>query len=175
MDSHDPSDLGQPEPARDAQPHIEAPSVSRLPLVAMGALVVLAIFIAIALGVRGPTEFAEGTPEAAVQDYLQAVLDGDHDAVVAVIAAEHRADCRAELGRSGIYGVDGVGFELDEIEVAADTARAEITQRSTNGGDPFGGTQRYRDSYVELRLENDEWKVDGASWPWSMQNCLGTR
>ena len=174
MDPHDPADLGQPEPERTNDSEIAAPSVSRLPLVAMGAVVVLAIFVAIALGLRGPTEFPEGTPEAAVQDYLQGVLDGDDEAVLATLAADRVEECRDELAQYGTYGIDGIGFELDEIDVTGDTARAELTQRSTSSGDPFGGTQRYGDRYVELRRENGEWKVDGASWPWRLESCLRT-
>lgn len=171
MDPHDPADLGQPD---QSEPHIAAPSVSRLPLVAMGALVVLAIFAAIALGLRGPTEFPDGTPEAAVQDYLQGVLDGDDDAVLAVLAADRVGPCRDDLAEYGTYGVEGIGFELDEIQVTGDRARAELTQRSTSSGDPFGGTQRFGERYVDLRRENGEWKVDGASWPWRLENCLRT-
>lgn len=174
MDPHDPANLGQPEPARATDPEIAAPSVSRLPLVAMGAVVVLAVFVAIALGLRGPTEFPDGTPEAAVQDYLQGVLDGDDDAVLATLTADRADACSDELAQYRSYGMNGVGFELDEIDITGDTARAELTQRSTSSGDPFGGTQRSGDRYVELRRENGEWKVDGASWPWRLENCLRT-
>ena len=152
-----------------------APPVSRLPLLAMGALVVLAVIVAIALGLRGPEDLPDGTPEAAVQDYLQAVLDGDDDAIRALLATDKLAECDEAFFEYSSYGIDGVGFELDDIEVTGDTARAELTQRSSSTGDPFEGSRRYGQEIVELRREGGEWKIDGASWPWRFENCLRAR
>lgn len=156
------------------QPGIDVPSVSRLPLVAMGALVVFAVLLAIALGLRGPKELPAGTPEAAAQDYLEAVLEGEDDALLDLLAANRVPACRNEFGRTGGYTMSGVGFELDNVEITGDTARVELTQRSSSSGDPFEGSRRSGEQFVELIRENGEWKVDGASWPWRLQNCLGT-
>jgi hypothetical protein len=155
-------------------PDIDVPSVSRLPLVAMGALVVFAALLAIALGLRGPKELPAGTPEAAAQDYLEAVIEGEDEAVLDLLAANRVPACRNELGRTGNYGMSGVGFELDNVEITGDTARVELTQRSSSSGDPFEGTRRFGEQYVELIRENGEWKVDGASWPWRLESCLRT-
>lgn len=156
------------------QPDIDVPSVSRLPLVAMGALVVFAAMLAVALGLRGPKELPPGTPEAAAQDYLEAVLDGEDEALLDLLAAKRVPACRLEFGRSGSYGISGVGFELDNVETTGDTARVELTQRSSSGGDPFEGTRRFGEQFVDLIRENGEWKVDDASWPWRLQDCLRT-
>ncbi len=165
MDSHD-------QAGGDADRlQIAPPAVSRLPLVAMGALVALAILVAIALGLRGPAEFDPGTPEATVQSYLQAVLDGDEEAVLALVVSDQVPECRREFERYGSYPMDGVGFELESMIVTGDTARAELVQRSTSGG-PFDGTRRYGDNFVELRKEAGEWRVATASWPWRFDTCL---
>ena len=147
-------------------------SVSRLPLVLMGAVAALAVLLVVAFGLRGPDTFEPGTPEAAVQDFLQAALDGDADAVVASLtpAAAQRCD---DLRSDEFWRGSDTGFELDALSVSGDTARAEVTQRTSSRDDPFRGTWRNGGHVIELRRVDGEWKVERASWPWPVRNCGG--
>ena len=52
-------------------------SPTRVLAVVVGALVVLAAAAAVLSSTRGTTHYAAGSPEATVQAYLTAVLDGD--------------------------------------------------------------------------------------------------
>lgn len=173
MESDDQAEAHVPREPAVVVPAV--PAVSRLPLLAMGALVVFAVLLALALGLRGTTEFADGSPEAAVQAYLEAALDGDDEAVLALLTADQVDRCRNELtryGRSSGYEIDGVGFALDSMTVTGDAARASLTQRTTGSGDPFAGTRRNSNQFVELRRENGEWRIEGTSWPWRIVDCL---
>ena len=106
----EPNETDESAPAEAAAP---AP-VSRLPLVAMGALVVLAILVAIGLGLRGNRSFPAGSPEDALQQFLEAGLDGDEDATVALMVPEARDDCTDRLEpQYGPRSTRGLGFELD--------------------------------------------------------------
>jgi len=146
-------------------------STSRLPLIAIGALIVLAVVIGIAYGLSGPKDFADGTPEAALQDYLDAAIEGDAEAVLALLGAEQQQRCAEDL-KDRLWVRDGVGFALDEVQVVGDTASATVNERYSSG-DPFGGTSRGGTQDFELRLEAaGDWRITDASWPYSLRDCL---
>lgn len=158
----------------DAAAAAVPPPVSKLPLYAMGALVVLVLLSALVLGLRGPKTFPAGSPEAAVQDYLDAALDADHDAMVATLVADRRAACADKLDdRSSGYGFSGTGFELDDMRISGSSARAELTQRRDSSGDPFDSSRNTSDLVIELEQADDgQWYVSDTPWPWWLGNCL---
>ena len=66
-------------------------AVSKPPLI-VGAVVGLAVLVTVALIATSGTETSElGTPEAALQDFLQAGFDGDSDAMFGLLTAESQA------------------------------------------------------------------------------------
>ena len=153
-------------------PPVEPALVSRLPLIAMGAIVVLAILVALGIGLRGVEDYPEGSPEAALQAFLQAALDGDDDETIAALVPEAREQCRREIRLDGgAWSSPGTGFELDELAVDGETATGEVTMRSDDG-DPFGGSSRRGTFRFELHDVDDEWLIAEADWPWWIERCL---
>lgn len=149
----------------------EPPTASRLPLVAMGALVLVAVIAGIALAIGGPATYDAGTPEAALQDYLQASLDGDADAIADSLGPIGAELCRDELDRLSSRS-SGLRFGLDDMRVDGDRARATVSQRYGSGGDPFDGPSRANDQTFELQRSDGTWYVVVASWPWDIDRCL---
>ena len=168
----EPNETDASAPAEAAAP---AP-VSRLPLVAMGALVALAILVAIGLGLRGNRSFPAGSPEDALQQFLEAGLDGDEDATVALMVPEARDDCTDRLEpQYGPRSTRGLGFELDDVDVDGPVANISVTMRYSDNGDPFDGSSRGGTYRFELHQQGDEWFVADADWPWWIQRCLPVR
>ena len=147
--------------------------VSRLPLMAMGAVVVLAILMAIAIGLRSAPDYPPDSPEAALQAFLQAGLDGDEDQAIAVLVDDARDRCDREIRLNHCDRTSsGTGFELDRITIDGAAATAEVTLRQSNTSDPFEGTSRRLDLRFELVEVDGEWLVSEADWPWWIQACL---
>jgi|GEM_PF-3489127 len=157
-------------PAGDGVGHA---AVSKLPLYAMGALVVLVILAALAIGLRGNKEFAAGTPEAAVQDYLAAALEADDEATITALEPARRPACRTALSeRNGSFRSSGIGFELDSMTETGATARAQLTRRSGGGGDLFESSVRTSDQTIELTKLDGQWYVSSTTWPNWIRRCL---
>ena len=73
-------------------------SVSKLPLLIMGAVVAMAALITVGLIVgQGTKTYVAGTPEAAVQGFIQTGFDKDMSALLAAMATDARASCEAEI------------------------------------------------------------------------------
>lgn len=165
----------QPGARRESQPEGQKPeagpppSVSKLPLYVMGALVALAVLVVVALAIRGTTEYPAGSPERALQDYLNAALEGDKDDVALTITEEFSRRC---LNEEDAFGdLSSIGFELDSIKVDGDIAVVEATTRRSSSGDPFDSSYRTGEADFSLRRVDGQWLVDEASWPWPMTRC----
>jgi len=163
----EPNDAVAPVPAEGLVP------VSRLPLMAMGAVVALAILMAIAIGLRSAPDYPPDSPEAALQAFLQAGLDGDEDRVIAALIDDAQDRCDRQLRRDGSNRTSsGTGFELDRIMIDGTAATADVTLRESDTSDPFDGTLRRLDLRFELVEVDGEWLVSEAEWPWWIQACL---
>lgn len=147
------------------------PTASRFPLIVIGALIVFAIAVAIGIGTGGTTSFDAGTPEAAIQDYLEVSLDGDVDAVVALLVPRHRAACTEELG-DRFFANSSVGFSLDEVTVDGDVATIVVNERRSNS-DPFSSTRQAGDETFMLEQSlTGEWQIASATWPFNVSRCI---
>jgi len=131
-------------------------------LVLVGLLAVTAIIVA----VREPTRFDPGSPEAAVQDYLEAVLAEDavsaHDMLSAVLQA--RCDIRDLEDRS--YRSDGerivlVGSTFDDAGAVVDV---EFTASYSDG--VFDYSQYSYEERFELAMFAGDWRIVEPPWPY---------
>lgn len=139
----------------------DAPSSTR-PLIwiaaGLGALVVLTIVL---LAVRSPASFEPGTPEHTVQQYLQAVLDGDERRAATYFSEESR--CSAEDFRYGTP-VRNVRITLVDSEDFGD--EAEVTVRIRFDETAIDRLASYdREEFFRLASEGGEWKLVGEAWP----------
>jgi len=153
------------------------PEASRLPLVAMAAIAVLAVLAGLALGLRGAASYPVGSPEAALQEHLNAIIEVDEPAILASIDPGRIKACEREFDRNRprdySYEVENVTVVLESVDVDGDTAIIELTQRSSEPGDPFSPGGRGWRRTVELQRIDNEWLVAKSEWPFWMQNCLG--
>src|SRR5690606_12186391 len=99
--------------------------------------------------------------EGAVQAYLRAVIDDDHDAADAYL--DPAADCDwADAGRVGRDVARAVLVD-SEIENGEAVVRVEIVHAT--GGGPFDVVEFTEDETFRLVRHDDRWLITGSPWP----------
>ncbi len=138
----------------------------------MVALLTLAIMAG-----RSPASYPEGSPEAALQAFITAVLDNDDEVVVELLTDENQLPCRTEIDDENLYGrrwsENDVRAALDDIEIDGNEATAVVQFRNGGDDDPFGGSSWDYDRRFELLDTADGWRIDRAEWPYSLERCTG--
>ena len=136
--------------------------------VALGVVVLTVVTIAVVLlaGDREAAEFADDSPEAALQRYLAAYEDGDLDEAHAYFSAEVRQRMDLDAYQRA---VDSWGIEFqadrsvlfDSTSGSGDRVELHLIVEEFSGGGISGETYRSpRD--VRLVREGGEWKLDQA-------------
>lgn len=123
-------------------------------------VIVLASLVTVLGGWSDPAELEPGTPEAAVQAYLDAVVDRDSDAAVAMLPAG--SDCTAADFDNAYVGED-VHVSLREVRVLGETARVDVV--ITTGSGEIIPTEWSEQQTFRLRRTDDEWLLSGTPWP----------
>ena len=121
-----------------------------------GLLIVVTIVLAFVFGDREAATFDPGTPERAVQDYLQAIEDGDLDAAYALMSAEYRRTTSLTEFTARYRFNSGINADrviVDDVETDGETARIRLQLRSS---DVDGYT---RDQHVQLINETGTWHL----------------
>lgn len=129
-----------------------------LALVGLGVALVVA---AIAGALREPTALDPTGPEAAVQRYLQAVLDGDFHQAASVLAPGSR--CQASDVRQA-WIPESLTVSLDHVRAAGDQADVRVRLRSAAGPPPFGEDVSFMETF-SLARTGDTWRLTGEPWP----------
>lgn len=113
------------------------------------------------LAIRSPASFEEGSPEALVQDYLQAVLADDEREAAGYFAAE--SACSAE-DFSRRQPAKNVRITLVNSETFGD--EAEVTVRLRYDETNLGAVtySDWEESFSLVR-EAGAWRLDGQPWP----------
>jgi hypothetical protein len=130
------------------------------------ALVALSIAVILLAEARGPASFELGSPQEAMQRYLAAWEERDHEAAYLFFSTEIRADTTLEQYESEAraYGEGFGGGEtatyIDDAEVEGDTATLHLTveQYFDDGG--LGGNSYRTQRSVRMVREADGWKID---------------
>jgi hypothetical protein len=136
-------------------------------LALLGAVVLIGAVVG---ALREPAALEPGTPEAAVQAYLQAVLAGDAaDALEHLDAAATRRCDAADLRTAWVP--DSLRATLDEVTVDGDTAEVVVRLRSIAGPEPFGGSGVLMTEVFTLRREEGAWRISEPFWP--VWRCAG--
>lgn len=133
-------------------------------LVATGVVLVAVIVGLGLLGPRTASEFEPGTPEAAAQTYVQALLDGDYDVAYEMLSPDLQEGCRP----NDLRMADGMDIGTAVFEnVRIRDERATIEMRLTETFEP--GELPLDEQDIETRLALDmrdgEWRVVAADWP----------
>jgi predicted nicotinamide N-methyase len=130
--------------------------------VAAWAFLVIIVAVAIVAATRSPSEFEAGTPEAAAQAYLQALLDGDERTAHGHLSEQLQTRCSVTELRHA-WRPESLRITLTDTVRFDDTAEVEliVIEGST---DPFGGGGEYDITLVMQHTEN-AWVISEAPWP----------
>lgn len=124
------------------------------------AVIAVAALVTLVLTWRHPVHVTPGTPEAAVQKYIDAVLDHDSEAAVRMLAPDSPCDVE-DVDRA--YVGDDLQVSLRDVVVLATTARVEVVITSGSGGlIPDQSTERQT---FRLVRNGGQWRITGAPWP----------
>ncbi len=156
-------------------PNARVGRVSRLPLLIMVAVLVMAALLTIALvASRDPKTYPVGTPEAALQEFVAAAIDNDEDAMLALLTDEMRLAC-TQRAPDDIYGGwwsdTNVQAHLASIEIDGVNAKATVRFREGNNDDPFNGSSWDFERPFSLLRVDDTWLVERAGWPYPFDDC----
>ena len=135
-----------------------------------GVLALIIISIVVTLVAVGDAEpLPEGTPEAAVQDYLQSIDDGDLTAAYAMLADERQATCEASEYRRFTQGGRDTDrrLSLDNVDVIGTTALVAVRVTSFRGDPLFDFSENTHSDLFQLDLVDGTWRIDEAPWPFS--------
>lgn len=123
--------------------------------------VIAIVALIVVLASRQPTtQLDEGSPEAAVQQYLQAVSDRNFDQALEFLSEDSK--CTVEdFDRA--YIQESLRIGLAESSANQETAVVTVSIQSSNG-DPFGGTYTEERNF-RLVNSDGEWKITGTPWP----------
>lgn len=135
-------------------------------LIGAGAVILAAIIGVALLAGSNVTEYQPGSPEAAAQTYLQAMIDGDYAVAHELLSPSWQIRCRDyELRHE--YGPEMDRVVFDEVRELDE--RTLITLRITTldyTAEPLPNLMR---NEIETRLVleqfDGEWRIVDADWP----------
>ena len=130
------------------------------------ALVIITVVVVFLAGDRTAVDFAEDTPEGALQRYLRAFDDGDLDAAYAYFSADVRADMdRDAYERTVAMYHPGIGVDrtrralFDGRLGEGDSLRLKVTVEEIYGDGLGASSNRYQRE-VRMVREDGGWRVD---------------
>lgn len=108
---------------------------------------------------RAPAEVEPGTPQAAVQQFSEAVLDGDLGTALSLVAEPRprRLTCTPR---------PGLRIVLVDVTEAGDTARVDVRVTEHPDGGGFPGQGYTFDDVFQLERTAGTWYL--VSWPWAL-------
>ena len=154
-----------PEDAGDVD--AGSPRPAGLGILAIGGVVlVLLIAVAAVLSAsRGPATFEEGSPEAVVQGYLDAMIKGDESAAHASLSDELGDDCTVRDLRTRSNEVNNARVALRAVSIDGDEAEVEVSITENAGDVPFGGGGYTFEETFVLAREAGTWVIVEEPWP----------
>ena len=137
-------------------------------LVIAGLVLGLAVIAAVVSANRtAPPPPDLSTPEGVVQEYVQAVIDGDHEKIATFL--DPSLGCEAPLRYSGPSLPTTLSLVSSRTSGSTATVVVEITEGEGRG--PFlGGIYTHRENFT-LVSRNDRWLISGNPWP--IYECKG--
>ena len=138
-----------------------------------GVFSLIAVAVVVALVASGdPEPLPEGSPEAAVQTYVQAIDDGDFRGAYRLLNAESREACEENEFRSRIRNGSDAGMRiiLDYVDVVDDNALVSVNITSFHGDPPFDFSESTQSALFDLDRVDEAWEIVHAPWPFS--GCL---
>lgn len=114
----------------------------------------------------GARAYPDGSPERAVQQYLEAVAANDATRAMQFLSADLAKRC-ADYPKDVISnrGRQSVRATLEETTLRDGTASVRVTLIESYGSDPFGGGESNFSTVFELRQEGGAWRFSDSPWP----------
>ena len=155
-------------------------------LVPTGIGVAVVALVAIAL-LRDPVELDSDTPEGTVQEYLQAISDGDYERAFALVLPESAEGCDAsDLAFasprepfSATLGSPSGEFsehrkippgESEQVLPPGETALVDVTLRFASDGGPFDTGWEQFATFRLISLDGSWW-IASDPWPHFTWSC----
>ena len=129
--------------------------------------VLLAASVIVALA-RGESEFEQGSPELAVQQYLKALAENDFETAESLWSPELREDCSFEEfllnTKRGLDLLSGARVTLDDVQTVGETTIVSIRVVRTTGGGIFGPSERVSSYDYTVRKFGGDWLITDHTW-----------
>jgi hypothetical protein len=143
---------------------VSSPLRSILPIAgALAALVVIAVIVALVASPDEPETFAAGSPERAVQDYIEALRDFDVDRAYGMLSEQARADVsRSDFRMYVRYSCvqqSHCRVRLADVSVDGDRATVQVALEHSGGG-PLDLNRYTERITIPLVREDGTWKID---------------
>jgi hypothetical protein len=132
----------------------------------VGLLVLVLVVVAL---VRDPVELDPETPEGTVQEYLQAISDGDYETAFELLHPDEFEGCvPSDIGRD--LGNEPFTASLEsDVEPMEELTIVNVRIRFGTDG-PFGSGWETFESF-ELVSEDGFWWITGEPWPHFFFEC----
>jgi len=129
----------------------------------IGALVGVLIVVAIVLAMQSPDAFEPGTPEATVQHYFQAVIDGNRAEAARLMTPDLVERCGADLIQIR-HAPDSVRVVITNTEPSDDRTIVNVEITEGSGPGLFGDSYTFEEAMVVERV-GDDWLIAEVPWP----------
>lgn len=150
-------------------------SSTRWLIATVAAVVLVAVVAVVVTSMREPPALPESSPEAAVQRYLQAIADGDREAVEDSYTPQLRERCEArEPGHRPPFPDHRTSFDADLVdthEIDDDTVDVRVRLTEYSGEPPFGGGGYDHTETFRVQRVDRTWGIAEAPWPYYL--CVG--
>ena len=134
--------------------------------VLLGVLLIASIAVAL---LEREESLPEGTPEAAVQDFLRVVQEDNFELAYSFLSEELKEDCSIQDFAGGITSVKD---RLEDNRITLENTRtvegsAFVTVRMTrfHGSGVFGSSESSFEQRFILRQEEGHWRFTEYPWP----------
>jgi hypothetical protein len=127
----------------------------------VGAIVFLAVVAGVVVANRSAPDVDPGTPEGVVQQYLQAVVDGDYPAAADLLAPSSGCDLSDV---SAAYAPGSAQVVLKDTAVDGDRAVVTVDVTEGAGDDLFGSSGYSHTERVTVVRDDGAWKIAGSTW-----------
>ena len=145
-------------------------------LIGGGAILSLLLIASVIVAILQEEEdFAPGSPEASVQDYLRALDEGDFEVAYDILSPELRERCSIEdmFGErnSRRWDLDDKRITLKGARTLNETTYVTVRVSELSGGGLFGPSEYSFEVDFALRQFDGNWKFYRNPWP--SFDCVG--
>ena len=139
-------------------------------LIGAGSLLAILLVASVVVALVQRVEpLAEGTPERAVQLYLEAIADGDLEAAHNLLSAELKEECSIDdlVRRSyATKELEDSRITLEKTDHVGGNAIVTAKVTTLRSNSPFGSSENSYDRRFTLVEEDGSWRFTSNPWPY---------